>query len=50
MPKLLELKLRREVEKKHPEWSKGRKDAYIFGTMYKLGWRKGNKKDVKKLS
>ena len=39
MPKELERKLKIEVSKKHPNWSKKRKDAYVFGTMRKTGWK-----------
>jgi len=44
MPKKLEQKLKREVKKKHPSWSKKRKDAYIYGTLRKLGWKPSSRK------
>lgn len=33
----IKAKLRAEVAK-HKDWSKERKDAYVFGTLRKLGW------------
>ena len=39
MPKKMEAELKREVAKKHPNWSKERKDAYVYGTMRKTGWK-----------
>ena len=51
MPKALETKLRRQVNKKHPNWSKKRKDAYVYGTLRKTGWtptRKKKKKTIKR--
>jgi hypothetical protein len=37
MPKMLEMKLRRQARKKG---LKGRRaDAYVYGTMRKTGWR-----------
>ena len=38
MPKELEKKLKRQVEKEHPDWSEKRKNAYIYGTLRKTGW------------
>lgn len=38
MPKKMEKELKEEVNKKHPEWSQEKKDAYIYGTMRKTGW------------
>jgi len=49
MPKAMEEALRKQANE-HKGWSRERKNAYIFGTMYKAGWRKGKKKDLKKLS
>jgi len=42
MPKEIEEKLRNEANKKG--LSEKRKNAYIYGTLYKLGWKKGKKK------
>jgi len=33
MPKILEKKLREEVNKKHPNWTEERKNAYVYGTL-----------------
>ena len=45
MPRFLELALRREGEKKG---LKGKRlDAYIYGTMNKMGAMKGNKETAK---
>ncbi len=44
MPEEMERKLRAEVEKKHPNWTKTKKDAYIFGSMRKTGWRPNREK------
>ena len=38
MPKKLEQKLKRQVEKEHPGWSEERKDKYVYGTLRKTGW------------
>lgn len=38
MPVALERKLRRQVNRLHPQWSKKRKNAYVFGTLRKTGW------------
>lgn len=45
MPKELEERLRRQVAKKN--WSKERKDAYIYGTMRKTGWEPSNQAGAK---
>jgi len=37
MPKALERKLKAQVSKK--KWSKKRKDAYVYGTLRKTGWK-----------
>ena len=37
MPKALENKLKREAKKKH--LSKARTNAYVYGTLRKLGWK-----------
>ena len=37
MPKKLHDKLKKQVAGKN--WSKERKDAYVFGTMRKTGWK-----------
>lgn len=39
MPKKLERALKREVEEKHPNWSEDKKDAYVYGTLRKTGWK-----------
>lgn len=39
MPKRLERKLKREVNSKHPGWTKAHKNAYVYGTLRKEGWR-----------
>jgi len=38
MPKEMERKLRAQVNKKYPNWSKTKKDAYVYGTLRKTGW------------
>ena len=38
MPKKLERKLKRQINREHPEWSQDRKDAYVYGTLRKTGW------------
>jgi len=37
MPKKLERKLKRQVAKK--KWSKERKNAYVYGSLRKTGWK-----------
>jgi hypothetical protein len=37
MPKALETALRKEVAKR--QWSEARKDAYVYGTLRKTGWK-----------
>jgi hypothetical protein len=37
MPKKLEQKLKRQVAGK--DWSQKRKDAYVYGTLRKTGWK-----------
>ena len=37
MPKKLELALKKEAKKKH--FSKKRTNAYVYGTLRKLGWK-----------
>lgn len=39
MPKAEERKLKQEVEKLHPSWPQERKDAYVYGTLRKGGWK-----------
>ena len=46
MPKAMERKLMMEVAGK--PWSKKRKDAYIYGTMRKMGWVPSTQKRRKK--
>jgi hypothetical protein len=43
MPKSLERKLRREARRKYPG-NKDRQDAYVYGTMNKLGLLKPEEK------
>lgn len=38
MPRAVEERLRREAERKFPG-NKERQNAYIFGTLRKMGWR-----------
>lgn len=45
MPQALEKKLKKEVAGKN--WSKERKNAYVFGTMRKTGWTPAGKKKKK---
>jgi len=42
MPKALEEKLKRQVAGKN--WSKERKNAYIWGTLRKTGWKPSREK------
>lgn len=42
MPKELEKKLRRKVAKK--KWSKERKNAYVYGTLRRTGWKPSTQK------
>ncbi len=42
MPKKLELKLKREATKKHLTGK--RKNAYVYGTLRKTGWKPKGKK------
>jgi len=44
MPKELHDKLRRDVNENHPDWPESRKQAYIYGTMAMMGWRRKKKK------
>ncbi len=48
MPKALEEKLQREVAGKN--WSEDRKNAYIYSTMRKTGWKPKKKKKMSKNS
>lgn len=43
MPTKVEAKLREEAKKKFPG-DKERQNAYIFGTLRKLGWKPGKEK------
>lgn len=43
MPKKMEKELRKEANK-HKDWSKERKDAYVYGTMRKTGWKPSREK------
>lgn len=45
MPKELEEKLKREVADKN--WSKAKKNAYIYGTMRATGWKPSREKKKK---
>lgn len=38
MPKELEKKLQKEANT-HKGWSKKKKDAYVYGTLRKTGWK-----------
>ena len=44
MPKRLERKLRHEAEE-HRNWSDERKDAYVYGTLRKTGWKPAKERD-----
>jgi len=46
MPKALERKLRKEVANK--PWSKEKKDAYVYGTLRKTGWKPSHQKKSRK--
>jgi len=49
MPEALKKKLREEVNKKHPNWSEERKNAYVYGTLQRVtNWKP--KKQSKKLT
>ena len=43
MPKKMEKELRKEANK-HKGWSKEEKDAYVYGTMRKTGWKPSREK------
>lgn len=47
MPEALERRLRVQVNRLHPNWSKERKDAYVYGTLRKTGWKPSNPKKKK---
>jgi hypothetical protein len=42
MPKKLEQRLKKEVAKKN--WSQEKKDAYVYGTLRKTGWKPDREK------
>lgn len=44
MPIALVRQLKAVVKRLHPDWSEERKNAYIFGTLRKTGWRPAQKK------
>lgn len=44
MPKKLERELKKEVAEKHPNWSQKQKDAYVYGTLRKTGWKPDREK------
>jgi len=44
MPEKLERQLKAQVARKHPGWSKERKNAYIWGTLRKTGWKPSREK------
>lgn len=50
MPKELEEKLTREVNKRHPGWAQERKDRYIYGTIRKAhpDWKPSHQKTLRK--
>lgn len=39
MPKAVEEQLKRDVNARHPEWSKERKEAYVYSTLRKVEHR-----------
>lgn len=39
MPRKLERSLKQRVGREHKGWSKGRKAAYVYGTLRKTGWK-----------
>ena len=43
MPKKLEQKLKNEANK-HKNWSEKKKDAYVYGTLRKTGWKPSREK------
>jgi len=45
VPEAMERALKKEVA--HKRWSKGRKNAYIYGTMRKTGWTPSTQKKNK---
>ena len=45
MPKELENKLKRQASNKN--WSEDRKNAYIYGTLRKTGWKPRTQKAVR---
>ena len=47
MPKAMERKLRAAARKKWPK-NKKRQDAYVYGTMRKVGWKPKRRKRRKK--
>ncbi len=44
MPKALEQKLERQVSGK--DWSQERKNAYIYGTLRKTGWKPRKQRSI----
>jgi hypothetical protein len=48
MPAVLERALKRKVAKKG--WSEERKDAYVYGTLRKTGWKPSTQKKKKEMS
>lgn len=48
MPAALERKLKRQAAKK--DWSEERKDAYVYGTLRKTGWKPSTQKKKKEMS
>ena len=45
MPKELKEKLKRQVSNKN--WSEDRKNAYVYGTLRKTGWKPSTQKAFK---
>jgi len=43
MPEALERKLKAQASK-HKGWSKERKNAYVYGTLRKTGWKPSREK------
>ena len=44
MPKEMEEALKREVSEKHPDWSQKHKDAWVYGSLRKTGWKPSTQK------
>jgi hypothetical protein len=44
-----ELAQRAKIETRHPEWSKERKDAYVFAVLRRMGWRPSRRSGERKV-